>query len=64
MNEANTLDSSTSNNGNIQWEIDVPIFGNSVIIRDLAIAIGIPFGALIVFLLIVSGGTQNPKRSL
>lgn len=40
----------------IQWEIKVPIFRNIVILKDLGIALGIPFGILIIFLLIVSGG--------
>lgn len=28
------------------WEIDVPIFKNNVILKDLGIALGIPFGLL------------------
>lgn len=40
----------------VQWEIKVPIFKNCVILKDLGIAIGIPFGLLILVLFIVSGG--------
>lgn len=40
----------------VQWEINVPMFRNTVILKDLGIAIGIPFGILILILLIVSGG--------
>ena len=38
------------------WEIDVPIFKNNVILKDLGIALGIPFGLLILILFIASGG--------
>lgn len=37
----------------IEWTIRVPIFHNRIIIRQLGIAIGIPFGLLIVFLIVV-----------
>ncbi|KJS21678.1 MAG: hypothetical protein VR72_09280 [Clostridiaceae bacterium BRH_c20a] len=40
----------------MQWEIDVPIFRDPIILRQLAIAIGIPFGLLFVILLIVMRG--------
>lgn len=41
---------------NIQWEIEVSIFRSIVILKDLGIALGIPFGILIIILLIVSDG--------
>jgi len=34
----------------IEWTIRVPIFRNSIILKQLGIAIGIPFGILILFL--------------
>ncbi len=37
----------------IEWTIRVPILRNSIIIKQLGLAIGIPFGLLIVFLLCV-----------
>ena len=40
----------------IQWETYVPIFKNRFILRGLGLAIGIPFGALIVLILIFSNG--------
>lgn len=44
------------NGEKIKWEINVPLFRNTVILKELGIAIGIPFGLLILVLLIVSGG--------
>lgn len=41
--------------GKIQWFIRVPIFKNRVILKQLGIAIGIPFGVLILIILIASG---------
>ena len=38
------------------WEISVPLFRNRFILKDLGLAVGIPFGALIAFIVIVSGG--------
>ncbi len=38
---------------NIEWSIRVPIFRNSIIMKQLGVAIGIPFGLLILFLIIV-----------
>lgn len=37
----------------IEWTIRVPIFRNRIIIRQLGIAIGIPFGLLIIFLIVI-----------
>lgn len=39
----------------IQWEISVPIFKNTVILKQLGIAIGIPFGLVAVIVGLVSG---------
>jgi hypothetical protein len=35
----------------IEWTISVPILRNSIILKQLGIAIGIPFGILIIFLI-------------
>lgn len=40
----------------IKWKAQVPIFKNTVILKDLGIALGIPFGILILILFIISGG--------
>lgn len=40
----------------IQWEISVPIFRNRFIMHGLALALGLPFGILVIFLIIVSKG--------
>lgn len=37
------------------WEISVPIFKNKVILRQLGIAIGIPFGLVALVIVLVSG---------
>jgi len=39
----------------VEWGISVPIFRNAVILKQLGIAIGIPFGLLAVILVLVSG---------
>ena len=39
--------------GKIEWTISVPILRNSIILKQLVIAIGIPFGILLLFLLSV-----------
>lgn len=43
----------SKNPENIEWNIRVPILRNSIIMKQIAIAIGIPFGLLILFLIIV-----------
>ena len=45
-----------NNHTKFYWEIDIPIFKNNVILKDLGIALGIPFGLLIFILFIISGG--------
>ncbi len=37
----------------LRWELQVPIFKNNLILKQIGIAIGIPFGALILFLFII-----------
>ena len=37
----------------IEWTIRVPIFRNTIILKQLGVAIGIPFGILIIFLLLI-----------
>ncbi len=41
----------------IQWQINVPIFRNEVILKQLGIAVGIPFGLLAVLLVLFSGNS-------
>lgn len=38
----------------IHWEIDVPLFQNPLIVKQLGLAIGIPFGILLIFLFFLS----------
>src|SRR6056297_1689873 len=40
----------------IQWEIYVKIFKNPFILKGLVVAIGIPFGLLVLAIIIISGG--------
>jgi hypothetical protein len=39
----------------IQWEISIPIFRNTIILKQLGIAIGIPFGLVAVIIGLTSG---------
>jgi hypothetical protein len=36
----------------LEWMISVPIFRNRVILKQLGLAIGIPCGAVIIFLIV------------
>ena len=45
---------------NIEWSIDVPIFKHSLILKQLGIAIGIPFGLLFIFFFLIS----NPENRI
>ncbi|PKM84239.1 MAG: hypothetical protein CVU86_08215 [Firmicutes bacterium HGW-Firmicutes-11] len=47
------------NEDSIHWEIDVPIFRNPLIVKQLGLAIGIPFGILLIFLLFLSLSDPN-----
>ena len=42
--------------GTCSWSIRVPIFKNALLLRQLGLAIGIPFGIIILILLLVSPG--------
>lgn len=39
----------------IQWKISVPIFRNSIILKQLGIAIGLPFGIVAFVVILLSG---------
>lgn len=45
---------------NLEWSISVPIFKHSVILKQLGIAIGIPFGLLMIVFLLIS----NPENRI
>jgi hypothetical protein len=40
----------------LRWEIKIPLFKNMIILKELGLALGIPFGILIIMLLIASEG--------
>jgi len=42
-----------------EWHISVPIFRSGVILRQLALAVGLPFGTLVVFLLFLAGKSSD-----
>ena len=48
------MDNSEHNVERLEWSIDVPIFKNSIILKQLGVAIGIPFGLLLIFFIVVS----------
>lgn len=43
----------------LQWQIAVPIFRNTVILQQLGLALGLPFGLLVVVLLLVGRGQKE-----
>lgn len=46
----------------ISWEIEVPIFRHSLILKQLALAIGLPFG-LVAAVLVATADTNNKVYS-
>lgn len=56
LNEELKTNKESNKKVNIKWETYVPLYTNPVILNGLALAIGLPFGILILFLLIVSKG--------
>jgi hypothetical protein len=40
----------------LNWEIYVPMFRNRFILKGLGLALGIPFGVVIVVIIITAGG--------
>ena len=49
---------------NIKWEVNVPIFRNPLILKQLGIAIGLPFGLLIIGLIILTNEIRYLLYSL
>ncbi len=48
----------------IKWKISVPIFKQSLILKQLGVAVGIPFGILISTLLLLSGNNSYTLYAL
>lgn len=48
----------------VRWEISVPIFKNSVILKQLGLAIGIPFGLVALVIALVSGRSRDTLYAL
>jgi len=47
-----------------RWEISVPIFKNTVILKQLGLAVGIPFGLVALVIVIVSGISRDTLYAL
>lgn len=45
----------------VRWEISVPIFMNTVILKQLGLAIGIPFGLVTLVIVLVSGRSRDTR---
>lgn len=48
----------------VHWEISVPIFKNTVILKQLGIAIGIPFGLVALVIVLISGRSRDTLYAL
>jgi len=48
----------------VRWEISVPIFKNTVILKQLGLAIGIPFGLVALVIVLVSGISRDTLYAL
>lgn len=48
----------------IRWKIRVPIFKNTVILKQLGIAIGIPFGLVALIIVLISKGSRDALYAL
>lgn len=48
----------------VRWEISVPIFKNTVILKQLGLAIGIPFGLVALVIVLVSGRSLDTLYAL
>ncbi|HBR08305.1 MAG TPA: hypothetical protein DD735_05335 [Clostridiales bacterium] len=48
----------------VRWENSVPIFKNTVILKQLGLAIGIPFGLVALVIVLVSGRSRDTLYAL
>ena len=48
----------------IRWNISIPIFKNTVILKQLIIAIGIPFGLVALMIALISGRSRDTLYAL
>ncbi len=48
----------------MEWKISIPIFRNSIIVKQLGIAIGIPFGVVAVVICVTSGRSVDTLYAL
>lgn len=48
----------------VSWEISVPIFQNTVILKQIGLAIGIPFGLIAMVIMLTSEGSRDTLYAL
>lgn len=48
----------------VRWEISVPIFKNTVILKQLGLALGIPFGLVALVIVLISGRSRDTLYAL
>lgn len=46
----------------MSWEANIHLYRDKTILKQLAIAIGIPFGVVVIFLLWAAAGSTSPSR--
>jgi len=50
--------------GRMEWTVSVPIFKNRVILRQIGLAVGIPFGLVIIGVVLLSGKNRDALYAL
>lgn len=48
----------------VRWQISVPIFGNTIILKQLGLAVGIPFGVVAFIIVLISGRSRDTLYAL
>lgn len=48
----------------ICWKVSIPIFKNIIILKQLGMAIGIPFGFVALIIMLISGGSRDAMYAL
>ena len=48
----------------VRWETSVPIFRNTFILKQIGLAVGIPFGLVVLVIVLTSGGSRDMLYAL
>lgn len=48
----------------LEWQISIPVFKNSIILKQLSLVIGMPFGLIILFLVLTSWEQQSTRYAV